>query len=523
MIATWLVYTLLVSAGMAVAARGLAGLLAPVGLPTRWAWVAGLAATLALAASAPYRVAPEVRLRVTRVTESVAAGEAAAAPLLDRLAGTLRTALREATGAPLRRLAGATAGWSGSERALRGAWATMSGALLLAFAGTALRHRSIRRRSPVARLLGTEVRVAGDLGPVVTGILRPEIVVPRWLLASPPEEQSLVLAHEEEHRRAGDPLLLAGACAVLVLLPWNPAVWWMASRLRLATELDCDARVLRRGARPLAYGTLLIDIAGRCSGFQPGVSAIAGSRSHLERRLRAMIPGTRRFGLLRGGALGALAVVATLAACEASMPTASDVASMDVSRAEQGAKRIALLPDDEHARYFINGKAATPEEAHALSSERIEAIKMMHRDQRVAGGSADESQEVHEVRILTRDAPEDVRVAFAGDASESGAGVTTIDTLALNVDGAGRRVRVEMRKVAPGEKEPGPGDHMKLRSDGGPAPLLFVDGVRSDPSAMSKLAPDRIAQVEVLKGEAATKLYGSEAAGGVIRITTKKQ
>jgi TonB-dependent SusC/RagA subfamily outer membrane receptor len=50
-----------------------------------------------------------------------------------------------------------------------------------------------------------------------------------------------------------------------------------------------------------------------------------------------------------------------------------------------------------------------------------------------------------------------------------------------------------------------------------------VDGVKTDPSALSRISPDRIALVEVLTGEAATKLYGSEAAGGVIRITTKKQ
>src|SRR5262249_56789106 len=98
-------------------------------------------------------------------------------------------------------------------------------------------------------------------GPVVTGLVRPEIVVPRWMLQRAPSEQRVVLAHEAEHVRAGDALLLATASAAVILMPWNPALWYMLSRVRLAVELDCDARVLRGGVAAMAYGTLLIDLA----------------------------------------------------------------------------------------------------------------------------------------------------------------------------------------------------------------------------------------------------------------------
>jgi TonB-dependent SusC/RagA subfamily outer membrane receptor len=351
----------------------------------------------------------------------------------------------------------------------------------------------------------------------VAGLLRAEIVVPRWLLSSPPEEQSLVLAHEEEHRRAGDPLLLAGACLAVVLLPWHPAVWWMASRLRLATEIDCDARVLRRGARPLAYGSLLIDIAGRCAGSLPGVPAIAGSRSHLERRLHAMIPRNRRFGLLRGGALGALAVVATLAACEASMPTAADVARMDVSTAERGAKRLALLPVQVNAEYFIDGQSATAEQAHALAPERIEAMQVLKRRVKVDASSPAAEQGTSQIRILTKDAPESVRAAFERERPGIYHRADTMVYVLPDLERSSSPIVAEPEAAA-GES------HMKIRStDGGPEPLLFIDGVRSAPEAMSKLPPARIQKVEVLKGPAATKLYGSEAAGGVIRITTNER
>lgn len=56
-------------------------------------------------------------------------------------------------------------------------------------------------------------------------------------------------------------------------------------------------------------------------------------------------------------------------------------------------------------------------------------------------------------------------------------------------------------------------------SFGGEKPLVLVDGkVVAD---MNSISPDRIATVDVLKGEGATKLYGTEGKNGVIVITTK--
>lgn len=53
----------------------------------------------------------------------------------------------------------------------------------------------------------------------------------------------------------------------------------------------------------------------------------------------------------------------------------------------------------------------------------------------------------------------------------------------------------------------------------GEKPLVLVDGkVVAD---MNSISPDRISTVDVLKGEGATKLYGSEGKNGVIVITTK--
>ena len=56
-------------------------------------------------------------------------------------------------------------------------------------------------------------------------------------------------------------------------------------------------------------------------------------------------------------------------------------------------------------------------------------------------------------------------------------------------------------------------------------PLLVIDGVPlfgSIGSALASIAPRDVARIEVLKDAAATGIYGSRGANGVIVITTKR-
>ncbi|HZD05757.1 MAG TPA: TonB-dependent receptor plug domain-containing protein, partial [Longimicrobiales bacterium] len=55
-----------------------------------------------------------------------------------------------------------------------------------------------------------------------------------------------------------------------------------------------------------------------------------------------------------------------------------------------------------------------------------------------------------------------------------------------------------------------------------PSPLVVVDGVVRNRGSVDDLDPDRIASIEVLKGDAARAAYGSRGAGGVILITLKR-
>jgi TonB-linked SusC/RagA family outer membrane protein len=87
--------------------------------------------------------------------------------------------------------------------------------------------------------------------------------------------------------------------------------------------------------------------------------------------------------------------------------------------------------------------------------------------------------------------------------------------------------------------QPGSGAAIRLRGNNsiamGNEPLIYIDGVRlfsriapASGSArqgslpINDIAPDDIERIEIVKGAAATTLYGTEASGGVIQIFTKR-
>jgi beta-lactamase regulating signal transducer with metallopeptidase domain len=146
------------------------------------------------------------------------------------------------------------------------------------------------RRCLAGTIGGRAAFISDDFGPAVVGLLRHHLVVPTWALTLDDDQQQLVVAHELEHARAGDPLLALAGAIVVVLMPWNVALWWQLGRLRLAIELDCDARVVvRRRNDAVAYGQLLISVGERGRGVRHPVLAMSRSRSALAKRFDALL------------------------------------------------------------------------------------------------------------------------------------------------------------------------------------------------------------------------------------------
>ncbi|MBT8296231.1 MAG: TonB-dependent receptor plug domain-containing protein, partial [Gramella sp.] len=76
-----------------------------------------------------------------------------------------------------------------------------------------------------------------------------------------------------------------------------------------------------------------------------------------------------------------------------------------------------------------------------------------------------------------------------------------------------------------GSARPGGGSDITIRGNvsvapGGNSPLIIVDGLPFD--SLNDVAPDDIANIEILKDAASTAIYGSRASNGVILVTTKK-
>src|SRR5690349_3594360 len=250
-------------------------------------------------------------------------------------------------------------------------WVAGSAMLLALFVAVNVRIARARRRWPMSQTCGMSVRVAPRSGPAVLGLLRAEIVVPRALLQRDVEEQRLILAHEREHLRARDHLLLAGAWLVAIALPWHPAVWALLNQLRLAIELDCDARVLRTGESPKSYGALLIDVAAHHGGIRMGALALADGPSHLERRILAMNAPRKRHALAYGALLSGFGTLLVLAACEAKVPTSAEIAQMDVASAEKSAAEAGFMrtPDNNRTDFFLNGVLVSAERARAIEAK----------------------------------------------------------------------------------------------------------------------------------------------------------
>lgn len=227
--------------------------------------------------------------------------------------------------------------------------ASSAGVVALYGLGLVTLHRAARRW-PRQRLGRHDVLVSERLGPAIFGLLRPRIVVPRWLLRAATEQQALVIEHERQHAAARDPLLLAAALLLVALAPWNLVLWWQWSRLRAAIELDCDARVVRGGASAIAYSETLLAIRQRRTAAPLPAVALTEPVSRLETRIRTLLAAPSRLRRIATLASTPLAVVALLLACgltppalfaqNAGTPTRDPLTGMII-----GGERVVILVD----------------------------------------------------------------------------------------------------------------------------------------------------------------------------------
>jgi TonB family protein len=284
---SWMLYTAAVTTLLGVAALIADHALREVGRPTRWVWLGALSGSVLV----PLATLAGISSTVRPATPLPEGGLIALPPLVVGVESA--------------------AGGVSVDAWLLGVWALVSLLLALYVGVSLLRLTAARRTWRAADVEGVEVLLTGNVGPAALGR---RILLPEWALAVDVRMRRLMLLHEAEHVRARDPSVLLAALLLVVVLPWNLALWWQLQRLRLAIELDCDARVLRREPDAQLYGRLLLEV-GRRRGGPKLVVAFSEPRGFLERRIRAVV---RRVPprWQRGAGLGLVAALVTvLAVC----------------------------------------------------------------------------------------------------------------------------------------------------------------------------------------------------------------
>ncbi len=250
------------------------------------------------------------------------------------------------------------------------AWLLASMVLMLRWAVASHRLARLGTRWRAATVDGVRVWLTPDLGPAVSGVLRARILVPSWLVSLPKKQRSLVLLHEQEHVRARDPVLMAISRVSRIVVPWNPVVWLLSSRLLHSVELDCDRRVLRRRPDIKTYGDTLLTVSARDSSPLVAAAAFAESGVPLRKRIVAMTTPPRTVSVLGISTASALGVLLLIGSCEVPVPVALGPERVLEPERQDEILHVSLERDGS---VFVNDEPILMEDLSAVVAPLYEA------------------------------------------------------------------------------------------------------------------------------------------------------
>lgn len=158
------------------------------------------------------------------------------------------------------------------------------------------------------------IEIEASISPMLQGLFKPRLLLPRHLRDADPLQQQLIVEHELTHWRRHDLHLSAAALALQTLFWFNPFMRMLRLRLGWAQEFGCDREVLRgrpHGERKAYAAALVAQLklqrlpAGGALAFGASTEPTLAARITLI-RAPAAAPGIG----VRWAALGALAAVA---------------------------------------------------------------------------------------------------------------------------------------------------------------------------------------------------------------------
>jgi beta-lactamase regulating signal transducer with metallopeptidase domain len=244
------------------------------------------------------------------------------------------------------------------------AWAVIAGWALLRV-GAGLWHLHVLRKNCVpvnvedldARIQDTLARVQTNRRvafctsalvhvPTALGLLKPAVVVPRWVMRElSADELNQILLHELAHLRRWDDWTNLAQKVVKAVFFFHPAVWWIEKEVSLEREMACDDAVLAETASPRAYAECLAHLAEKTL-IQRSVAlaqAALGRIRHTSLRVAQILDGNRPRGAAHASKPAVLLVAGFAAVCLVSVSAAPSLIAFDDSAKSVTAHTVASI------------------------------------------------------------------------------------------------------------------------------------------------------------------------------------
>ncbi|MEZ2348771.1 M56 family metallopeptidase [Terriglobus sp. RCC_193] len=258
-------------------------------------------------------------------------------------------------------------------------------------------------------------------GPLLAGVMRPTLLLPRTAAAMSAEEVEAVLAHELSHLRRRDPLCHAACSAMLLPLRFHPVTKWIALRIGQTREMACDADAVRHMGSASRYADALLCVAERMTsapvwpaGIGLGLFDVAsaasvrdgqsllsprsataglelfGARGAMEERMQSMMKDGRASGntrLMRGLAGAAIAATGVAAAC-----------MIQVQPALAAQQKDATV--QAHAVVTVDDRGPALASGHHVQKQLLDASHRLHEAETKANSDVDRSKIATAQQIL---------------------------------------------------------------------------------------------------------------------------
>ena len=327
-----------------------------------------------------------------------------------------------------------------------------------------------------------------------------------------------IMTHEMAHIKARHSidLLISEIC---ILFHWfNPSVWLLRQELQNIHEYEADESVLNQGVDAKRYQLLLIKKAVGAQRF----TSMANSFNHssLKKRIAMMLKQKSspwaRLKYLYVLPLAALTVVA-FARPEISHEL-EKISSVKISE---------IIPVQEKKEPKRNVEVETLARDSVVSEKDMQAIQekvsaVMEKYQPEIDKAVEEAvkaaniDEIVSAEMAKHQAEIDKAVQAAIEAAKIN------ETIAAEMEKIqpeiNRAIEEAMKAIDINEKAAKEASKEKSSFSG----IVYIDGMESSKERMDNLNPDRIASMNVYKGNEAIAKFGEKGRNGVIEIKLKK-